>query len=100
MDKRQRDPVLRRDLIKTGIGALAGIALVSLAGTKTLAADVKVAKAAMQYEDVSKNAGQDCDDCTHFIPGKTAKASGSCKIVEGQINPHGHCIAFAKKPEK
>jgi hypothetical protein len=23
-----------------------------------------------------------------------------CKIVEGEINPHGHCIAFKPKPGK
>jgi hypothetical protein len=35
-----------------------------------------------------------------FIPGKTPKVMGMCKIVEGEINPHGHCIAFTSKPKK
>jgi hypothetical protein len=100
MDEKQRHEVSRRTLIKTGIGALAGIALVSLTGTKTLAAENKLAKSAVQYEDVAKGKGKDCDDCIHFIPGKTAKASGTCQIVEGEINPHGHCIAFTMKPRK
>ena len=100
MDETQRSAVSRRTLIKTGFGALAGIALVSLSGTKTSAADIKLAKSAVQYEDVAKNAGQDCDDCIHFIPGKTSKASGTCKIVEGAINPHGHCVAFTMKSGK
>lgn len=100
MDENQHNEVSRRTLIKTGIGALASIALVSLTGTKTLAADIKLAKSAVQYEDVAKNAAQDCDDCIHFIPGKTATTSGNCNIVEGEINPHGHCIAFTMKPGK
>ena len=100
MDENQRSAVSRRTLIKTSLGALAGIALVSLTGTKTLAADIKLAKSAVQYEDVAKNAGQDCDDCIHFIPGKTSNATGTCKIVEGEISPHGHCIAFTMKSGK
>jgi hypothetical protein len=100
MDENQRSQVSRRDLIKTGIGALAGIALVFLTGTKTLAAENKLAKAAVQYEDVAKGKGEDCDDCIHFVPGKSPKASGTCEIVEGEINPHGHCIRFTMKPKK
>ena len=90
----------RRTVIKTGISALAGVALVSFTGAKALAADVELAKSAVQYEDVAKDSGKDCDDCIHFIPGKTANAAGTCKVVEGEINPHGHCLAFAVKPAK
>ena len=43
---------------------------------------------------------QDCDDCVQFVPGATAKAPGSCRIVKGPISPHGHCIAFAAKPRR
>jgi hypothetical protein len=90
----------RRSLIKSGICALAGIAIVSLTVRKTSAAEAKLAKSAVQYEDVGKQKGADCDDCAQFIPGKTAKALGTCKIVEGEISPHGHCIAFTPKPGK
>ena len=38
-------------------------------------------------------------DCAQVVPGKTAKDNGTCKIVEGTINPHGHCIAFTPKPK-
>lgn len=96
----QHDEMSRRSLMKGAIRALAGIAVVSLSVTKTLAAQAKLAKSAVQYEDVGKQAGADCDDCAQFVPGKTARALGSCKIVEGEINPHGHCIAFAARPGK
>ena len=100
MHENQRGGISRRSLVKHGICALTGIAIASLAGTKALAADPKLAKSAVQYEDLAKKEGTHCDDCIQFIPGKTATAMGTCKIVEGEINPHGHCIAFTPKPKK
>jgi hypothetical protein len=44
--------------------------MASLAATKTLAADNKLAKSTVQYEDVAKKKGTDCATCTQFIPGK------------------------------
>src|SRR5438034_5840464 len=100
MHENHGDGVSRRSLVKRGIWALTGIAIACLAGTRTMAADKKLAKSAVQYEDLAKKAGTDCDDCIQFVPGKTAIALGTCKIVEGEINPHGHCIAFTPKPKK
>jgi hypothetical protein len=100
MTENQPDKVSRRALIKNSIRALAGIAVVSLTVPKTLAAETKLAKSVVQYEDVGKQKDADCDDCAQFIPGKTANALGTCKIVEGEISPHGHCIAFTPKPSK
>jgi hypothetical protein len=100
MTENQPDKVSRRALIKNSIRALAGIAVVSLTGPNTLAAETKLAKSVVQYEDVGKQKDADCDDCAQFIPGKTANALGTCKIVEGEISPHGHCVAFTPKPSK
>jgi hypothetical protein len=97
MDDNQHGELSRRALITR---ALAGIAIASLTATKTLAADAKLAKSAVQYEDVGKKKGADCDDCVQFIPGRKANAFGTCKIVEGEISAHGHCIAFTPKPGK
>jgi hypothetical protein len=96
MDDNQHSQLSRRSLITR---ALAGIAIASLTATKTSATDAKLAKSAVQYEDVGKKKGTDCDDCVQFIPGRTA-AFGTCKIVVGEISPHGHCIAFTPKPGK
>ena len=100
MDEYQHHRISRRSLVKSGLCALSGIAIISLTGTNTLAAESKLKKSDVQYEDSAKREGADCDDCVQFIPGKTANALGSCKIVEGEINPHGHCIAFTPKPKK
>jgi High potential iron-sulfur protein len=100
MHKNQPTGISRRSLVKCSICALTSIAIVSLASTKAVAADKKLAKSAVQYEDRAKQEGKDCDDCIQFLPGKTATAVGTCKIVEGDINPHGHCIAFTPKPKR
>jgi len=100
VDQNHQSALSRRALLKHGICTLTGVAITSLTGTKTFAADAKIAKSTVQYEDVAKNKGADCDDCIQFIPGKTATASGTCKIVEGAINPHGHCLAFSPKPKQ
>ena len=57
----------------------------------------QLSKADVQYRD-RPNEGKDCDDCIQFIPGPTAKAAGSCKVVAGAISPHGYCLAFTPKP--
>ena len=87
----------RRDALLGGLGAIAAVAMVWIAPRSALAAPGKVSKAAVQYTDTGNVAGKDCDDCSQFLPGKTAKDPGTCKIVEGDISPHGHCIAFTPK---
>ena len=100
MNHDQFNSLSRRDALQRGLGAITGVALVSVAATGAWAADNKLAKSAVQYVDAGKDEGKDCDDCSQFIAGKTANDLGTCKIVEGKINPHGHCIAFSPKPKK
>ena len=88
----------RRSIVKGGVYALTGIAIASVTSTRVSAAETKLAKSVVQYVDAGKEEGKDCDDCIQFIPGKTPRALGTCKIVEGEINPHGHCLAFTPKP--
>ena len=54
-------------------------------------------KSAVQYDEIPRMAGRDCDDCTQFVPGPGPSAPGTCRIVAGDISPHGHCIAFTPK---
>lgn len=88
----------RRDVLQQGLRAGAGGAVVWLVGARAFAEPSKLAKAAVQYTDAGKMPGKDCDDCIQFMPGATAGAPASCRIVEGVIAPHGHCIAFTPKP--
>ena len=86
-------------LLQTGLAGIASMLWCSNASAAR-AKDVKLAKAAVQYTDVGDVPDMDCDDCSQFIPGASAKALGRCKIVAGDINPHGHCIAFSPKPKR
>ena len=100
MNQDQLNRLSRRNALQTGLLVITGAALAGAAATGAWAADSKLAKTAVKYVDAGKDEGKDCDDCIQFVPGKTAKDLGSCKIVEGSINPHGHCIAFSPKPKK
>lgn len=90
----------RRGALQRGLGTIAGFAIDWTAGSSTSAAAGKLAKTAVQYVDAGTVAGKDCDDCLQFVPGKAATAPGSCRIVEGEISPHGHCIAFTPRPKR
>ncbi len=87
----------RRGALRCGVGGVAGAAMFWLTHDRARAADGKLTKAALGYVEVSNVVKQDCDDCVQFVPGATARSPGTCKIVEGTISPHGHCIAFAPK---
>jgi hypothetical protein len=43
------------------------------------------------------NGSNECDKCSLFIPGKSATANGSCKLVKGSISPKGWCKFFTPK---
>lgn len=97
MNEDQLNGISRRDALERGLGTIAGVAIVWVAGGRAFAAANKLTKAAVQYVDAGKDEGKDCDDCSQFVPGRTATEPGTCKIVEGAIDPHGHCIAFTPK---
>jgi len=87
--------VSRRSFLK-GAALLATIAVVPAVMVSKEAAAAKMAKAALQYQDHPKDGAQ-CDKCVQFVPGKSAKANGTCKVVEGDISPKGWCLAYAAK---
>lgn len=96
MTSKKFDPS-RRNLCRQGM-VLAGGAVAAglLLKTKASAQSAKASKATAMYQ--AQPHGQDeCDHCTHFIPGKTAAADGTCTLVEGSIAPKGWCVFFASK---
>lgn len=90
MGDETRKEISRRDLLK-GVAMLAGVAAL-----RPVRAQGKVAKAAMKYQDHPKGDAE-CSNCLQWIPGKTPTAMGSCKVVAGEINPKGWCLAYVKK---
>ncbi|HKK14246.1 MAG TPA: high-potential iron-sulfur protein [Gammaproteobacteria bacterium] len=87
--------VTRRSVLK-GAALLAGVAAGPALLVSREAQAAKASKAAMMYQDHPKN-GQDCSKCVQFIPGASASAMGTCKVVAGKISPKGYCIAFTPK---
>ena len=77
----------RRIAIKTGLGAVAGIAGVAATAR---AQDEKIAQNLVQYQENPKD-GNECDGCVNWV------APNACKIVAGNINPKGWCVAYAPK---
>jgi anaerobic selenocysteine-containing dehydrogenase len=50
-------------------------------------------KSSVSYQD--HPSGNDmCSNCTHFVPGASPDAMGTCKVVAGKISPHGYCYAY------
>lgn len=75
------------------------IALPALAGLLTAAASAdssKASQASMHYQ-TSPSGSMQCSGCQFFIPAQDTTSSGSCKIVDGSISPHGYCIAYSAK---
>ena len=79
----------RRHLLKTAV-LLTGASLTASLGAKEAFAQQKASKEAMKYQD-KPNGDKQCSNCMQFVP------PSSCKVVEGNINPQGYCIAWVKK---
>jgi hypothetical protein len=86
----------RRKFLKIGGSALAMIPV--LAMTNNAFAAKSAARAGLQYQDTAKD-GKSCSTCMQFVPGKTAKDLGGCKVLPGdtEISPNAYCAAYAKK---
>jgi hypothetical protein len=101
MELRAREVAVatRRRALKTGLDAATALLVAAIVPPVARGAEVKLSKSLVQYTDAGNAPHMDCDDCIQFMPGKTAKDKGLCKIVEGDIDPHGHCLAFSPKPK-
>jgi hypothetical protein len=74
-----------------------GATIFWLASSRSHAQAAKLAKDAVKYVDKGDAPGRDCDDCMHYIAPASARESATCRIVEGPISAHGHCLAFTPK---
>ncbi|TAL82439.1 MAG: twin-arginine translocation signal domain-containing protein [Rhodanobacter sp.] len=90
--------VNRRKLLKSGatVAVIGAVAATGLLKSSPARAQSKASKAVAMYQSTPHGKDQ-CDNCIHFIPGKTPKSQGSCKIVEGDISPNGWCVMYARK---
>jgi len=80
----------RRDLLSWTPACIALAVAAASTIPRVAAAQPKVAKATVQYQDTPK-AGHQCSGCSNFV------APGSCKVVAGTISPHGWCSIWTPK---
>jgi len=85
--------ITRRAALGVGMGAT----IFWLAAAPARAQAAKLAKDAVKYVDKGDAPGKDCDDCLHYIVPSSTREPATCRIVDGPISPHGHCLAFTPK---
>jgi hypothetical protein len=81
----------RREVLTLGAYALGALGAIGIAGGANAQVAAKAKQKAVMYQQTPKD-GKQCSGCQHF------QAPSSCRIVDGEINPSGYCILFAKKP--
>jgi len=96
MDDRSIPALSRRHALRRTAALGLGAAVVWMTATPACA-QAKLAKDAVKYVDKGDVPGKDCDDCMHYIAPAKAGGPAGCRLVEGAISPHGHCIAFTPK---
>jgi len=87
----------RREFLKIGGAAVAVIPLMVVSNWSGAATNAPM-RAALKYQDKPEG-DKDCAGCMHFVPGKTPKGPGECKILAGdtEVSPQGYCTAWMKK---
>lgn len=88
----------RREFLKLGGAALAAIPIMTMAGNASAATNAAM-RTSLKYQDKPEG-DKHCATCMQFIPGKTPKDLGGCKLMPGdtEISPTGYCVAWTKKP--
>ena len=87
----------RRRLLQGGCAALA---LIPFAGFSDHAAAATNAamRASLKYQDKPQD-DKSCSNCLQFVPGKSAKDKGGCKLMPGdnEISAQGYCTSWIHK---
>ena len=96
MNHEETGGVSRRRAMRRAAGLGLGATIVWMS-SGAARAQAKIAKDAVKYTDNGNLPGKDCDDCQQYLPPATAGDAAGCRIVEGAISPHGHCIAFTPR---
>ncbi len=84
----------RRRFLKAGGLGLVSISLAAM--TRQAGATTNpVVRAQLKYQDTPKD-DMRCSTCLEFIPGKSDKDSGRCRVIPGddEISPDGYCTKW------
>jgi hypothetical protein len=97
MDTTRNDGMSRRGALRRTAALGVGATIAWAVAPPARAQAGKLAKDAVKYVDKGDAPGKDCDDCMHYIAPASAREPATCRIVDGAISPHGHCIAFTPR---
>ncbi len=75
---------------RAALRGLVGVGIAAMTARTASAQDQKLPQATVQYQETPKD-GNECDKCVNWV------APNQCKIVSGNINPKGWCVAYAPK---
>jgi High potential iron-sulfur protein len=86
----------RRVWLKAATGAAVAAPLVFFS-QQGLAAKNDALRGSLKYQDTPSGSKQ-CSNCMQFVPGKTPKDKGGCKILpnDTEIAPTGFCVAYVE----
>lgn len=84
----------RRKFLKTAGFALVLTPLVAIT-RQARAATNPILRAEFKYQNFPKG-DMNCTNCLEFVPGKTDKDLGRCKVIPGddEISPNGYCTKW------
>lgn len=84
----------RRDFLKSASLALVLIPIMA-ASKQAMANTNSKLRTELQYQNLPKD-NMSCTTCMEFIPGKTDKDLGKCKVIPGddEISPNGYCTKW------
>jgi hypothetical protein len=87
------DPT-RRKLLKTASVAFALLPIFALTKPVRAMTNAEV-RGQLKYQNTPKE-NMSCASCLEFIPGKTGKDLGGCKVIPGddEISPNGYCTRW------
>ena len=87
----------RREFLKIGGALVAVIPLMAISNRAGAAINASM-RTSLKYQPKPEG-DKSCANCLQFVPGKTPKANGECKIIpnDNEISPQAYCIAWMKK---
>jgi hypothetical protein len=105
------DGVSRRKVLRQGLQwPAAGAALLALgacgegekkstacADPNALSVSENQMRKSLNYTEKSADGAKTCAACAFFAAGDTPTACGKCEILQGPVNPAGHCDSWAEK---
>jgi len=93
----------RRKIVQLGMPFVAACAVLPLMVMKAKADDActdaasEGLRSSLHYTAAAPEPTQACSGCAFFSRGDAHQPCGKCVILDGPVNPNGHCDSSSKK---